>query len=288
MSAQRSVGVYQPRSRRAQIAEALADCGSAPMHFSPPQLWRVLGGGLLVIAAALLVGWPAMTPPIPVSTSRQARMRRTGWEAWRVYRRFHVAVLGPCGTGICGRDERLGLADVVAGHAATAVRLARSGAVFWPAVLRLWLGRIALVRLIPGRRGRHSGTAVLDGIEITVGTLRHWHWLPLASSIALGLCGLALVLWAAGANFRTAGIIAGGAGYGVTTIFRALGAMRGRKPAIRRPVFEPDDDDDDEFEEAEVDDVRRNRRAGCCVRGRGAKPMRRWCAAAMSAGANPA
>ena len=254
MSAQRSVGVYQPRSRRAQIAEAMAGLRQRACALLASAVWRLLGGGFLALAAALLIalaGYDATDPSFDVATGKDASnwLGSTGsFTADFMLRFWGLAAVGFAATMSAWAWQMLS-------RAMPPRRFAwRAGALFFGLlVCACGLGALPLFGSFPSGAGGIPGRLSWTALE-SLSVRTHWHGLPLASSIAMGLCGLALVLWAAGANFRTAGIVAGVAGYGVTSIFRAFGAMRGPKPAIRRPVFEADDDDEDDLEDTEVDE----------------------------------
>ena len=75
MSVNRSVGVYQPRSRRAQLAEAIADFRAWIAHLMAETLRRGLGLGLALLSIAILVAlasYDSADPGINVATSRAA------------------------------------------------------------------------------------------------------------------------------------------------------------------------------------------------------------------------
>ena len=55
MGANRSAGIYQPRSRKGQIADALSAFRSWAVDLLAETLWRSLGIALLVVATAIFV-----------------------------------------------------------------------------------------------------------------------------------------------------------------------------------------------------------------------------------------
>ena len=255
MSAQRSVGVYQPRSRRAQIAEALAGVRQRITDILASALWRLLGGGLLAVAAAMLIalaGYDATDPSFDVATGKEAAnwLGRTGsFTADLMLRFWGLAALGFAAA-------LSAWAWLMLSRGMPPRRLAwRAAALFFGLLIcACGLGALPLFGSFPAGAGGIPGRLSWTALEGMAGGTP---WLPLASSIAIGLSGLALMLWAAGANFRTVGVVAGGAGYAVSGLFRvAPDTTPERKAAIRRARFEPDDDDDDDddFEEAEADD----------------------------------
>ena len=255
MSARRSVGVYQPRSRRAQIADALAGLRQRIYALLASAVWRLVGGGLLAIAAAMLValaGYDATDPSFDVATGKEAAnwLGRTGSFAADLMLRFWgLAALGFAAALSAWAWQMLSRAMPPRRLAWRAAAL-----LFGLLICACGLGASPLFGSFPAGAGGIPGRLSWTALEALAGRTE-WHWLPLASSIAIGLCGLLLVLWAAGANFRTTGVVAGGAGYAVTKIFRLVaGAGRERKAAVRRPLFEPDDDEADDLEEAEADD----------------------------------
>src|SRR5436309_280581 len=73
MSPQRGVGVYQPRSRRAQIAEFLAEVRQRFYAFMGAAVWRALGAASVVLAAVMLVsiaGYDGTDPSFDVATGK--------------------------------------------------------------------------------------------------------------------------------------------------------------------------------------------------------------------------
>ena len=73
MGANRSAGIYQPRSRKGQIADALSAVRNWLVDLLAETLWRSLGIVLLVIATAILVSlltFDAADPSLSVATGR--------------------------------------------------------------------------------------------------------------------------------------------------------------------------------------------------------------------------
>jgi DNA segregation ATPase FtsK/SpoIIIE, S-DNA-T family len=257
MSAQRSVGVYQPRSRRAQITEALAVLRQRIYVLLASALWRLLGVALLAVAAALLAalaGYDATDPSFDVATGKEAAnwLGRFGsFTADLMLRFWGLASLGFAVVLSAWAWQMLS-------RALPPRRLAwRAAALFIGLLIcACGLSALPLFGSFPAGAGGIPGRLFWTALEALAGRTQ-WHWLPLAGSMVTGLSGLALMLWAAGANFRTAGAVAGAASYAVARLFHiAVGAIPERKGAIRRPAFEPDDDDEEEdgFEEVEADD----------------------------------
>jgi S-DNA-T family DNA segregation ATPase FtsK/SpoIIIE len=253
MSAQRSVGVYQPRSRRAQITEALAGLRQRIYVLLASALWRLLGGALLAVAAALLValaGYDATDPSFDVATGKEAAnwLGRSGsFTADLMLRFWGLAALGFAVVLSAWAWQMLS-------RALPPRRLAwRAAALFIGLLIcACGLGALPLFGSFPAGAGGIPGRLSWTALEALAGRTQ-LHWLPLAGSIVTGLSGLALMLGAAGANFRTAGAVAGAASYAVARFFHiAAGAIPERKAAIRRPAFEPDDEDG--LEEVEADD----------------------------------
>src|SRR4051812_33785267 len=74
MGANRSAGIYQPRSRKGQIADALSACRNWLIDLLAETLWRSLGIALLVIATAIVVSLLSYDPADPslnVATGRE-------------------------------------------------------------------------------------------------------------------------------------------------------------------------------------------------------------------------
>ena len=83
MSRQRGIGIYQPRSRRAQIAEVLAELRERFYGLVGVALWRLLGCALLLFGAAMLLaiaGYDAADPSFDVATGKEVAnwLGRTG------------------------------------------------------------------------------------------------------------------------------------------------------------------------------------------------------------------
>src|SRR5258705_2572093 len=75
MSAQRSAGVYQPRSRRGQIADAIASARDWLRELVAEALRRALGLGLAMVAIAMiaaLASYDSADPSFNVATGREA------------------------------------------------------------------------------------------------------------------------------------------------------------------------------------------------------------------------
>src|SRR4051812_28487503 len=73
MSPQRGIGVYQPRSRRAQMAELLGELRQRFHEVMRIALWRLLGCALLVMGTAMLVsiaGYDATDRSFDVATGK--------------------------------------------------------------------------------------------------------------------------------------------------------------------------------------------------------------------------
>src|SRR5579871_368187 len=74
MGANRSAGVYQPRSRKGQIADALNSVRVWLIDLLAETLWRSLGIALLVVATAVfvsLLSYDAADPSLNVATGRE-------------------------------------------------------------------------------------------------------------------------------------------------------------------------------------------------------------------------
>src|SRR4051812_37694235 len=74
MGANRSAGVYQPRSRKGQIADALNSFRAWVIDLLAETLWRSLGLVLLVLATAVfvsLLSYDPADPSLNVATGRE-------------------------------------------------------------------------------------------------------------------------------------------------------------------------------------------------------------------------
>src|SRR5712691_9961836 len=104
MSAQRSAGVYQPRSRRGQIADAIASFRDWLRELVTETLRRALGLALVIMGIALiaaLASYDSADPSFNVATGRSAAnwLGATGaYAADLLFQMFGVAALALAAT----------------------------------------------------------------------------------------------------------------------------------------------------------------------------------------------
>ncbi len=152
MNAQRSVGVYQPRSRRAQLAELFAGLRVRIYAFLGVALWRFAGGSLLVISGAMLLmiaGYDAADPSLDVATGKEVAnwLGKTGAFGADLLLRF----LGLSALALAANSCGLGLADDFERNASGATPVACRRRPIGSAAEFCRIGHIAGIRHLPRR-----------------------------------------------------------------------------------------------------------------------------------------
>ena len=258
MNAQRSVGVYQPRSRRAQLAELFAGLRVRIYAFLGVALWRFAGGSLLVISGAMLLmiaGYDAADPSLDVATGKEVAnwLGKTGAFGADLLLRF----LGLSALALAANSAAWGWQMISRGTRPEQPLLRAGAALSGLLLSSAGLGILPGFGTFPAGAGGVLGNAIGPLLE---GAEKAWSlkWLAPSVSILMGFAGVALVLWASGMAMRV--------GYGLTGIGALLWRNaprllpgRGAARVVREaPLRQTDDlaDDDlaaaDEFEEPEI------------------------------------
>jgi S-DNA-T family DNA segregation ATPase FtsK/SpoIIIE len=247
MGANRSIGVYQPRSRRGQIADALQSFRVWLVDLIAETLWRGLGLALLLIAFALFVSLLSHDPDDPslnVATGRET----VNW-------------LG--GLGAYGSDLFLQLFGLAAFALALTIgcwgwQLARGARVkqFALRALGVLLGALLLaaalgaspeMSFLPAGAGGIPGRMAMVSIDRVATAFAPW--LAIAIPILFAALGLVLVFVATGIRVHALGT----AGFGALALAGSAGrALYGF--AFRRRARREDETGDEEWEDDSDDD----------------------------------
>jgi S-DNA-T family DNA segregation ATPase FtsK/SpoIIIE len=253
MGANRSIGVYQPRSRRGQIVDALQSFRMWLVDLVAETLWRGLGLTLLLIAFVVFVSLLSHDPDDPslnVATGRET----VNW-------------LG--GLGAYGSDLLFQLFGMAAFALALTIgcwgwRLARGARLkqFALRALGLLLGALFLaaalgaspdMSFLPAGAGGIPGRMAMVSIDRVASAFAPW--LAIAIPILFAALGLVLVFMATGIRVRALSIAAFGtlalAGSGARALY-GLAFRRHARAEADSEDEETDDESDDE--EAFADD----------------------------------
>ena len=258
MAANRSAGVYQPRSRKGQIADALNAFRGWFVDLLAETLWRTLGIALLVLAFTLfvsLLSYDSADPSLNVATGREP----TNW-------------LGGAGAYLADSLFQLfGGAALAFGVTLTAWgwRIAKGGRLSQLAlrILALSLGAFLLAAsfgAVPELTALPAGSGGIPGRMAMFFTGKvaaefGAPWLVMAVPILFALMGAVLVFLATG--IKTASLWHAIAATGVSawggTLSLGRLAFRRRDRAEREEARDRDDDDEpvfeDDFDDEEID-----------------------------------
>ena len=240
MGANRSIGAYQPRSRRGQIADALESFRNWLGDLVSETLWRGTGVTLLLVATAMVVSllsYDAADPSLDVATGREAANWLGGLGAYSadlLFQLFGAAAFSLAATVGCWgwqlargtrlRQFALRALGMLLGALLLAAALGRApDAVFLPAG---WGG-------IPGRMALFATIRIANAFA---------PWLAIAIPILFAALGLVLVFVATGIKARALGR----AGLGTLALGHAAGGFLYRL-AFRRPARVQEDDEDEEW-----------------------------------------
>ncbi|HEX5278573.1 MAG TPA: DNA translocase FtsK 4TM domain-containing protein [Micropepsaceae bacterium] len=247
MSAQR-VGIYQPRSRRARIAEAVGAVRMRLYALLEPALWRGLGCALLLAGAALLLaiaGYDATDPSFDVATGKAPAnwLGQGGAYTADLLLRFWglsslalAAALSAAGWEMIARGERPRLLNWRMAALVVGLLLCSAG-----------LAALPGFGAFPAGGGGVIGGLLWPLIALAGHASSATWGVPVASGLTV-FAGFLLVLWAAGWAMRTVLLV--GAGFAV--LGRGAIQLWRRQPGARvarAPMPETDDDEDEEEEE---------------------------------------
>jgi S-DNA-T family DNA segregation ATPase FtsK/SpoIIIE len=259
MNAQRSVGVYQPRSRRAQVADAFSALRERTYALLGVTLWRLGGASLLAVSVAMLIaiaGYDAADPSFDVATGKDV----ANW----------LGRPGSFGADLLLRFFGLSALALTATLAAWGWQIASTGTHPGRFILRASIVVLGLILcsaglgILPGFGSFPAGAGGVAGklanrLLVSAGNAWSFEWLAPGASVLMGLSGVVLVLWASGMAVRVSR-----AGIAVAMLLwhSALRLLPhpGSARVVRKARPEDDDDDftdddfeaEDEFEEPDV------------------------------------
>jgi S-DNA-T family DNA segregation ATPase FtsK/SpoIIIE len=244
MSANRSTGVYQPRSRRGQIADALASFRDWVRDLVAETLWRSLGLLLLlagaVIAIALLSYNPA-DPSLDVATGREPANWLGGAGAYGADLLFQL--FGAAAIALAGTIAVWGW-QMVKGTRLRQFSTRLLALILGALLIAAALGAAPVLPVLPAGAGGIAGQAALF-FTTKIATSFASPWLAIAVPILFASLGLVLAFMATGLKTRT--LLNAGLGvYGF--------ARNGAAALLRLGFRRRDEAEDDEWAEDEDDE----------------------------------
>src|ERR1051326_4114630 len=250
MGANRSAGVYQPRSRKGQIADALNSFRAWVIDLLAETLWRSLGIALLVLAIAVfvsLLSYDAADPSLNVATGREPSnwLGATGaYGADLLFQLFGVAALA-FGLTLAAWGWRASKGGRFSQFALRALAL-----ILGALLLAAALGAVPELLALPAGTGGIPGrmTMFFTG---KIATAFSAPWLGVVVPILFAALGLVLVFLATGiraAALGHAALTIGGAAWRGTL---ALGRLAFRR---RERAQQEDASEDEEAETASYED----------------------------------
>ncbi|HXJ01644.1 MAG TPA: DNA translocase FtsK 4TM domain-containing protein, partial [Micropepsaceae bacterium] len=248
MGANRSIGVYQPRSRRGQIADAFTAFRDWLRTLITETLWRGFGLGLLLIATAMLVSllsYDPADPSLDVATGRDVANWLGGLGAYSAdllfqlfgTAAFALALTIGCWGWAMARGARL---------KQLALRLA--AALLGALLLAAALGAAPELATLPAGDGGIPGRMTLVFTARIASAFAPW--LALAVPILFASLGLVLVFVATGLKAR----ILVNAPLGAFALLQSAGMSLFRLAFRRRDPEEIEDSADEAWDEDEADD----------------------------------
>jgi S-DNA-T family DNA segregation ATPase FtsK/SpoIIIE len=251
MGANRSIGVYQPRSRRGQIADALQSFRAWLTDLVAETLWRGLGLGLLLIATAMFVSLLSHDPDDPsfdVATGRETVNWLGGLGAYSsdlLFQLFGLAAFGLAFTIACWGWQ------LAKGTRLKQIALRALAALLGALLLAAAFGAVLEISFLPAGAGGIPGR--MAGVSIARIAAAFAPWLAIAIPILFGGLGLVLIVMATGIKARAFGnagmaafALASGAG---RSLFRRTLPRRARDESSEEDeAWEDDSDEDDAFD----------------------------------------
>ena len=245
MSANRTAGVYQPRSRRGQILDAVASFRAWLTELLAETLRRLFGVALLLVAAvtiAALASFDAADPSLNVATGREVGNWLGAGGAYGadlLFEIFGIAALAlPAAIGGWGWQT-------MTGNRPRQLRYRALALVLGVLLLAFGLGGVPGLSALPAGPGGVPGRmAFVFTAKIATAFAAPW----IAILIPVLFASLGLVLIAGAAGLRPHHLLA--AAFGAYALSRSAAGFLARL-AFRRPARE---DGEDEFEEWEDDE----------------------------------
>jgi S-DNA-T family DNA segregation ATPase FtsK/SpoIIIE len=252
MSAHRTVGVYQPRSRRGQLADAIASFRDWLRDLVAEGLRRALGLALIALAMAMLgalASYDAADPSFDVATGREV----ANW----------LGASGSFGSDLLFQFFGLGALALAATIAAWGWQTVagRRLSQFGLRVLTLLLGTLFLgagLGAMPGFAAFPAGAGGIPGrmavvFTAKVATAAAASWLSIVIPLLFASLGVVLIFLAAGLKIRTVG----SAAQSLYGLLCSAGGLMSRVSFRRAPreeheewdEAETDEDDEEEDEE---------------------------------------
>jgi DNA segregation ATPase FtsK/SpoIIIE, S-DNA-T family len=252
MSAQR-IGVYQPRSRRARIAEALGVLRMRLYARLEPALWRCVGCALLIAGAAMLLaiaGYDMTDPSFDVATGKAPAnwLGQTGADTADLLLRF----FGLSSLALAAAMAALGWEMIARGVRPRLLNLRLSLLVLGLLLCSAGVAGVPGFGAFPAGAGGIVGGLLWPLVALAGRLSSSARVVPVASGVA-GIAGFMLILWAAGWAMRAAQLVAASfvmLGRGMLSLWRWRTGAR----SARTPRSETDDEDDADEELRAFDD----------------------------------
>ena len=259
MGANRSVGVYQPRSRRGQIADAFDSFRVWLLDLLTETLWRGLGALLLIIAIAVFVSLAshdAGDPSLDVATGREATNWLGGLGAYTADLLFQL--FGVAAFVLAAAVASWGW-QMLRGARLKQFALRALASLLGALLLAAALGAVPDMLDLPAGAGGIPGRMAIFFIGKIAGAFGVW--VGIAVPVLFATLGVLLVVVATGLKARTLAA----AGMGTLALLQSAGASVLNFSFRRRasedenqetePAWEDEPSDDDEFEPDEALDA---------------------------------
>src|ERR1051326_1428100 len=256
MGANRSAGVYQPRSRKGQIADALNSFRAWVIDLLAETLWRSLGIALLVLAIAVfvsLLSYDAADPSLNVATGREPSnwLGATGaYGADLLFQLFGVAALA-FGLTLAAWGWRASKGGRFSQFALRALAL-----ILGALLLAAALGAVPELLALPAGTGGIPGRMAMF-FTGKIAAAFSAPWLGVVVPILFAALGLVLVFLATGIRAVALGHAAltiGGAAWRGTLALGRL-AFRRREKARQEDAWEDEEEETASYEDDFDDDT---------------------------------
>jgi S-DNA-T family DNA segregation ATPase FtsK/SpoIIIE len=257
------MGVYQPRSRRRQIAEAVASFRAFLVELLAESMRRTAGLALLLLAVtmfALLASYDSADPSFNVATGRDAAnwLGVTGaYTADLLYQLFGFGALAlTAAVGGWGWQT-------LTGKRVTRFRLRLPGLLAGVLFLAVGLGAFTGFSALPAGAGGIPGNLAAAFIaKAAIATKSPW--LTIIAPLLFGGLGVALICLSAGLKAQSVLALCVGAYVLSREAAQGIARLSFRRPATERKEeeyaeddedFEEDDDEEEDFDSEDSDDA---------------------------------